>query len=65
LSTNSLIYTGRFILIYSSINNILKNRKSIGKINDLYKIPIITSFNILVLFLNITDIVLFDKKFTF
>jgi len=41
----------------------LKNKKNTGKISDSYRIPVITSFTILVLFLNITDIVLSDRKF--
>jgi len=59
---NSLTYINKFILIYSLINNILKNKKSTGKINDFYRILVITSSIILVLPLGIIDIVLFDKK---
>jgi len=64
LFINPIIYINKFILIYSSINNILKSRKSTGKIGDFYKILVIIFFIILVLPLNIINIVLSDKKFT-
>jgi len=59
---NPLAYTSRFILAYSLISSILKNRKSTGKIGNLYKIPVIISSTILVLPLSIIDIALSNRK---
>jgi len=59
---NPPTYINKFILIYSSINSILKNKKSTGEIGDSYRIPVITASTTLVFSLNITDIALSDRK---
>jgi hypothetical protein len=63
LFINPPTYINKFILVYSLINSILKNKKSTGKIGDFYRIFVIIFFIILVFPLNITDMTLSDRKF--